>query len=210
MNVSGKLNLIVFDKTGTLTEDGLDVLGVCSAEGDVMGELKEILTPLKENDVENLSIVEGMATCHGLKWVGEGLVGDPMDLKIFEQTRWRFEESTEYGALAPTLVHPPPCRYSSTSTSLSAPPQFAIMRVFEFSSVLRRMSVVSRCVSHPSLHVYTKGLSYFTSNWINFSTHHDSYSLQLTLTAILSHEECARVWLVPLIVTFYVISLYFD
>lgn len=33
-----------------------------------------------------------MATCHSLRLVGTELLGDPMDLKMFEFTGWSFDE----------------------------------------------------------------------------------------------------------------------
>lgn len=34
VNVGGKLDVVCFDKTGTLTEDGLDVLGIRTANNN--------------------------------------------------------------------------------------------------------------------------------------------------------------------------------
>ena len=99
VNIGGKINLVCFDKTGTLTEEGLDVLGIRSVDrsNKCFSELYE--------DVENVPIVgaadaktplmHALATCHGLKLVNGEIIGDPLDLRMFEFTRWTLEEGKE-------------------------------------------------------------------------------------------------------------------
>ncbi len=57
-----------------------------------------------------------MATCHSLRLVGNELVGDPLDIKMFEFTGWSFEEGhTQSGimddgednSLSPSVARPP-------------------------------------------------------------------------------------------------------
>lgn len=123
VNVSGKINVCCFDKTGTLTEDGLDILGVRGLDrlAQHFGELID--------DVHDLPIGKGkatflhaLATCHSLKMVDGEVIGDPLDVKMFEFTRWTLEEGavagtgviktrsgsvTEQAALVQTVVRPP-------------------------------------------------------------------------------------------------------
>lgn len=40
----------------------------------------------------HMAILFTMATCHSLRKVDGKLVGDPLDVKMFEFTRWSFEE----------------------------------------------------------------------------------------------------------------------
>jgi hypothetical protein len=61
-----------------------------------------------------------MATCHSLRLVDDELIGDPLDLKMFEFTDWVFEEGEGGGAaqdarspengpssdLSPSIVRP--------------------------------------------------------------------------------------------------------
>lgn len=99
VNIGGKVNLVCFDKTGTLTEEGLDVLGVRSVD-----RTNKQFTELHE-DVENVPIIgaadtktpliHALATCHGLKLVNGEIIGDPLDLRMFEFTRWTLEEGKE-------------------------------------------------------------------------------------------------------------------
>ena len=57
-----------------------------------------------------------MATCHSLRMVDEELVGDPLDLKMFEFTGWSFDEGgqssgagedEEHNKLSPSVARPP-------------------------------------------------------------------------------------------------------
>ena len=126
INVAGKINVCCFDKTGTLTEDGLDILGVRGLDrtGYRFGELL--------NDVHDLSTARdravflyALATCHQLKVVDGEVIGDPLDVKMFQFTKWAIEEGHVAGtgiirgwksgdgdgarpaALVQTIVRPP-------------------------------------------------------------------------------------------------------
>jgi len=57
-----------------------------------------------------------MATCHSLRAVNGDLLGDPLDLKMFEFTGWSFEEGEqnmgsgeveEQTKLSPSVARPP-------------------------------------------------------------------------------------------------------
>lgn len=123
VNVGGKLDIMCFDKTGTLTEDGLDVLGVRVVSDDSKA-FGEVLT--KANSFGSLestqlrpSLVHAalytMATCHSLRSVEGELVGDPLDLKMFEFTKWSFAEGNQSvgdgeddeSGLSPSIAKPP-------------------------------------------------------------------------------------------------------
>ncbi|KAF0454787.1 P-type ATPase-like protein [Gigaspora margarita] len=141
VNVGGKLNVMCFDKTGTLTEDGLDVLGVrfINQTSSRFTELHTTVDTLSKSDsnTNNYSIPPilcAMTTCHSLKLVNGELIGDPLDLKMFDFTKWILEESgqgvssgaldlpassthsgrpsspTGAGGIVPTVVRPPNSR----------------------------------------------------------------------------------------------------
>ena len=124
VNVGGKLDIMCFDKTGTLTEDGLDVLGVrvvfrgAHKFSDVLSEpeMLEKPTPTARHESTLQAALYTMATCHSLRSVDGELVGDPLDLKMFEFTKWSFEEGKqnvaeaedeEQGGLSPSISRPP-------------------------------------------------------------------------------------------------------
>ena len=128
VNVGGKLDIVCFDKTGTLTEDGLDVLGVRIVNRSAM-RFSDILTdastvlpgasyerdPTVDYEIHKAAL-HTMATCHSLRVVGDQLVGDPLDFKMFDFTGWSFEEGgqktgiaedEDQNKLSPSIAKPP-------------------------------------------------------------------------------------------------------
>eukprot|EP00112_Aurelia_sp_Birch-Aquarium-sp1_P002091 Seg1227.9 transcript_id=Seg1227.9/GoldUCD/mRNA.D3Y31 product="putative cation-transporting ATPase 13A3" protein_id=Seg1227.9/GoldUCD/D3Y31 len=156
INISGKIKLFCFDKTGTLTEDGLDYYGtILVNSGHFREPMKEILY-LNENEG-----VQCMATCQSLTVIDGNLIGDPLDLKMFEATGWDFEESlslaeTErFGSLIPTVVRSRnEMKHQESEDKFT---EIAILKQFTFSSELQRMSVIARKLGDSSMHVYVKG-----------------------------------------------------
>ncbi|KAF4837814.1 putative cation-transporting ATPase [Colletotrichum tropicale] len=182
VNVGGKLDIMCFDKTGTLTEDGLDILGVRVAS-PTTGKFTDVLSdpstlvPSRNHRIRDAAqdsklkaALFTMATCHSLRVVDDELVGDPLDLKMFQFTRWSFEEGKQslneaddqdQGSLAPSVARPPE-EYSDTlrdqnGNNHSPPLELGVLRSFEFVSQLRRASVVVRQFGKPSGDIYVKG-----------------------------------------------------
>jgi cation-transporting P-type ATPase 13A2 len=95
LQVSGMIKTVVFDKTGTLTDDCLKVMGhrgVIKKKGmlkysclndDVM---HHGCSELDFNHNEHLKYA--MATCQSTKYIGDKLIGNPHDIKIFEYMGW--------------------------------------------------------------------------------------------------------------------------
>lgn len=125
VNVSGKVNVCCFDKTGTLTEDGLDILGIRGMERNVhrFGELIEDIHDLPSDAGSGKALfLQALATCHMLQLVDGHVIGDPLDVKMFNFTQWTLEEGHVAGtgvikdktsgarssaALVQTIVRPP-------------------------------------------------------------------------------------------------------
>ncbi|KAI9315959.1 putative P-type ATPase [Dichotomocladium elegans] len=191
VNIGGKIDCMCFDKTGTLTEDGLDIHGIrsVSIHGDnkrMFDEETRIIQDTNLDDKDDVTtkahILRVMTTCHSLKIVDGELIGDPLDLKMFEYTGWELEESggalssglkmrSELAALQPkksakvgimpTVVRPPGSRQdlvlNPSNTQAMAPVEFGIIHTFEFVSALRRMSVIVRRLANPCMEVFVKG-----------------------------------------------------
>ena len=87
INMCGKLKLICFDKTGTLTEDGLDMWGVLEVEKEAG---KSFSKPVHNVDagLKSAPLLRCLATCHSLSRYDGELTGDPLDIKMFEATKW--------------------------------------------------------------------------------------------------------------------------
>ncbi|KAJ3129220.1 hypothetical protein HK098_002204 [Nowakowskiella sp. JEL0407] len=107
-----------------------------------------------------------MATCHSIKVVDGELIGDPLDIKMFEFTKWTIEEdepassshqnlsrqnSTGTGSsgLVTMVVRPPGETFDLNRSfdgdvSEKVYTEFGVIRQFDFVSGLRRMGVVVR------------------------------------------------------------------
>lgn len=189
VNVGGKVNVCCFDKTGTLTEDGLDILGVRAPSrthpefGELMEDVYDIpQNPGKgkavENPNANASFLHALATCHSLKMVDGEVIGDPLDVKMFEFTKWTLEEGrvsgtgaiksrsgevVEQAALVQVVVRPPGSAEFRLEDALRGEAKHAhflelgVIRSFEFVSALRRMSVVVKRLKSKAMEIYVKG-----------------------------------------------------
>jgi cation-transporting ATPase 13A3/4/5 len=179
VNVGGKLDVICFDKTGTLTEEGLDVLGVHVAQQSRFTNLlAEATTIVPRASYErdptidygiNKTILYTMATCHSLRIIDNELVGDPLDVKMFEFTGWSFEEGEqgrnsedEDGSkLTPSIARPPSGQEYGISEDVENPNrtriELGILKQFEFVSHLRRASVIVRQLGSATGHIFVKG-----------------------------------------------------
>ena len=127
INVAGKINVCCFDKTGTLTEDGLDILGVRALDrhsssrfGELLDNVHDLPGPVGR---EKAVFLYALATCHQLKIVDGEVIGDPLDVKMFQFSKWLIEEGNVAGtgmirgrpgdaearpaALVQTIVRPP-------------------------------------------------------------------------------------------------------
>ncbi|VDQ08121.1 unnamed protein product [Trichobilharzia regenti] len=69
--------------TGTLTEDGLDMWGIIPYEDGLFGDPE-----LDPSQIEIGPLMECLATCHSLTLIEGVLSGDPVDLKMFQSTKW--------------------------------------------------------------------------------------------------------------------------
>ncbi|KAJ8076562.1 hypothetical protein AAF712_000212 [Marasmius tenuissimus] len=180
VNIAGKVNVCCFDKTGTLTEDGLDILGARALDrsGLRFGELLEDIHDLPLGN-DKASFLHALATCHSLKKVDGELVGDPLDVKMFEFTRWMLEEGQTVGgtgvikaksgavreqtSLVQTVVRPPGSAQFRLEDALKGSAKHAhflelgVIRTFEFVSALRRMSVIVKRLRSTSMEIYVKG-----------------------------------------------------
>ncbi|KAK3945050.1 vacuolar cation-transporting ATPase YPK9 [Diplogelasinospora grovesii] len=190
VNVAGKLDIMCFDKTGTLTEEGLDILGARVVDRST-GRFSDTLTDpnifvpnqnhgsgIEDSRDTRKAALYTMATCHSLRSVDGELVGDPLDLKMFEFTTWSFEEGNqgggggnlddeEQGTLHPSIARPPPDAKEfvngngngngSGHANGQVPFELGVLKSFEFVSQLRRASVIVRTFGRQSGDIFVKG-----------------------------------------------------
>ncbi|XP_055952712.1 polyamine-transporting ATPase 13A3-like isoform X3 [Argiope bruennichi] len=162
INIGGKLKLICFDKTGTLTEEGLDFWGIIPTTEGKFKELEHDVNILSEHDLLKVC----MASCHSLTIIDGEIRGDPMDLKMFNATKWELEEpgsdNTKFDLLNPTVIRPSTKKLSKISCNgpegdVMMPYEVGIIRQFPFSSGLQRMSVMCRTLGSRHMDLYCKG-----------------------------------------------------
>mmetsp|Transcript_30136 Transcript_30136/g.22398 ORF Transcript_30136/g.22398 Transcript_30136/m.22398 type:complete len:89 (-) Transcript_30136:762-1028(-) len=81
-----------------------------------------------------------MAVCHSVTCVNGELMGDPLEVKMLEATGWDFHEMFEANMDELVLAYAFP--KNNNSEIEGANYKIAIMRRFDFSSKLQRMSVI--------------------------------------------------------------------
>ncbi|KAJ8927052.1 hypothetical protein NQ314_020520 [Rhamnusium bicolor] len=153
INVSGSVDCICFDKTGTLTEDELDMWGIVPVEDN------KIKTALK--DVKALSstsrLLRGMATCHSLSIINNELCGDPLDVKMFESTGWILDDVYDKASDGTRTNKHHHVVIKPDTSSNEEDVEIEIIHQFQFTSLLQRMSVVTKASDTSSYSVYCKG-----------------------------------------------------
>ncbi|KAI8852835.1 hypothetical protein BC829DRAFT_424798 [Chytridium lagenaria] len=128
------VDIACFDKTGTLTSENLLVEGVSGIGTDRKGVKKQTDLPVETSYV--------LAAAHALVLLEDGVIGDPMEKNTLEFTEWSLSKDN--------VVLP---RKAGDKASLK------ILRRFQFSSALKRMSTISTLTSHGSskLFISVKG-----------------------------------------------------
>jgi cation-transporting ATPase 13A3/4/5 len=96
----------VFDKTGTLTEDDCDIKFILPVDL-INKDNKQVLFTNELTCVSNLTknnnnnrIIEIMSTCNSINKINGILSGDPLDLKLFEFTKWLFNDNNDQGLIS--------------------------------------------------------------------------------------------------------------
>lgn len=127
---AGKLDVLAFDKTGTLTDTNLVVEGLGGLSGDRMNLVAPDTAPLETTIT--------LAAAHALVLLDDGVVGDPMEKATLDSIHWGLSKGDVLG--------PRPRGQGREKTFKG---QIRILRRFQFSSALKRMSTISSC-SDPS------------------------------------------------------------
>ncbi|KAJ1952721.1 hypothetical protein EC988_003397, partial [Linderina pennispora] len=140
-----------------------------------LGRSASVSAPRRAVDPSKLSVLHALATCHAVKVIDGQLVGDPLDVKMFESTGWIIEEGDEQssqepptgeqlagGSLkmagpVPTVVRPPQASRFTLDHAPQSVYELGIIRTFDFSAALRRQSVVAKRLGAKYNEVYVKG-----------------------------------------------------
>ncbi len=180
VNVAGKINVFCFDKTGTLTEEGLSIYGFrvasmaseteatfCAFQTSVKGMQPEEMYSNDEvyaqcKDTSRSLFVECLATCHSTTRVKGKLIGDPLDVEMFNSTGWVLEDSDTQEDMISTYVMPNDSQRhfnwaEFNNNGKKRPYQLGIVRRFDFSSKLQRMSAFVQNLKTGKFHLFAKG-----------------------------------------------------
>ncbi len=192
VNKAGSVNILVFDKTGTLTEDHLDINGFVSVRMNKNKKLE--FNPFTESCINDSNMViehfknkdpnyknvskdlmqyyiECLACCHCLTYVKEKLLGDPIDVKMFESVGWIMKENSNTGnenncnPLVLDYIRPkteediivPFQDNYQVEERLKTRYEIAIVKRFDFSSKLQRMTIIGKNLNEPFFKAYCKG-----------------------------------------------------
>ena len=192
LNRSGEINILVFDKTGTLTEDHLDIKGFVTTKingnkkfefnkftescenysNTVIEHFKRADKSIKDFNKDLLQYyVECLACCHQLTYVKEKLLGDPIDIQMFESTGWILKENNSadnnnsVNSLILNYIRPK-CEEdmvlsfqdnNNLNEKLKNRYEIAIAKRFDFSSKLQRMTVIGKNINEDFFKVFCKG-----------------------------------------------------
>lgn len=153
INVASKIDVFCFDKTGTLTEEGLDLFGITPSGQE---NLKLNSAHYLNENHSDLKLIECMALCHSLQKIDHVLVGDPLEIKMFESSKWSLEENCDSLYRA---IFKPPINILNTDNSTDSVDinQIGILKYFDFCPELRRTSVLTKKLSSDDFIAYCKG-----------------------------------------------------
>lgn len=146
INVAGKINIFCFDKTGTLTEEGLSLYGyrvstMNNEKEAVFCRLKNTVDDIRNSERAKFAknhFINCLGLCHSIVNVNGKLVGDPLDLIMFNSTEFKICENDVY-------------------ESPKDNKKLWIIQRFDFTSKLQRMSVISYDLVNNKKCVYCKG-----------------------------------------------------
>nr|CAI5817421.1 unnamed protein product [Callosobruchus analis] len=166
INVSGSINCVCFDKTGTLTEDGLDLLCVVPIQNK---RFKQSVSNVETMPYDKL--LYGLVSCHSLTIIDKQIVGDPLDMKMFDSTKWVMEEyevadNSKFNIIYPTVFKPPKSSASKPQDFEFDDLQIGTLREFPFSSSLQRMGVIVRRLNGTHFEYYCKGSPEMVLNFV--------------------------------------------
>ena len=206
VNTAGKINILCFDKTGTLTEDHLDIFGyrpikikgkdkefcfkdfIYSASEDANNAYKYYKQKTSndkshkdKNKDLNLYFIECLATCHCATYANDKIIGDPVDVKMFESSGWTLhennseEEEKTSNNMISTFVRPGPeedlqekvkkikekqlgpKEVDEIDKIMEEHYELGIVRRFDFVPKLQRMSVITKNVNENYYKIFCKG-----------------------------------------------------
>ena len=227
INSAGKINVCVFDKTGTLTKDHLNIfaflpLSILPSKNKNENQKKFVFgneaksiqkmaetsyhyykKRIKDKSIKSASkeiellFVECLACCQGATKVDNKLIGDPIDVEMFESTGWNLVEDANdpdnYDSSISTYVRPK--LEKSLTEKLESYKgnvneenhveideiilnhyELGIVRRFDFESKLQRMSTIVKNIPETNFLCFCKGSPEKISELCNENTLPDNFN----------------------------------
>jgi len=188
INKAGSVNMLIFDKTGTLTEDHLDIKGFVYTQINNNGQFE--FDDFTENCEEESNIIiesykqkekynnwnrdllqyfiECLACCHSLIYFDQKLIGDPVDVKMFESIGWILKENTNNNDPLVLNYIKPKYEQKLTNTlkngndnrnnnKINPKYEIAVVKRFNLESNLQRMTVITKNQNENYFKAFCKG-----------------------------------------------------
>ena len=96
INEAGRVKIMCFDKTGTLTENGLIFKGFMISEKFekeiYLSEFRESIYQVNKVNSCYKKIIEIMGCCHSLSFLHKEIVGDPLEIEMFNSSGFEMFE----------------------------------------------------------------------------------------------------------------------
>ena len=172
LNTYGSHNVFIFDQfyesVKELSQQNLEYYKEKIINKDVITKKKDLIQ----------LYIECLACCQGITRVKGKLIGDPIDVEMFESTGWELIEESEdtnnYDPKITAYVRPSGEKSlteelaglngflvdpdnEEIKSRMSSHYELAIVRRFDFSSKLQRMSTLVKNLSQPNFTCYVKG-----------------------------------------------------
>ena len=164
--VSSNIDFMCFDKTGTLTEEGLKLKGVINCSIQSQFDKESLISSNRSLDPDSM-LLKLMSSCHSLQIVDEKIIGDPLDVEMFNFTGWSFLDYGEGigGSIISSVFRPPGSSPFNITEFMGNSDQvkggehmeLGALKTFEFSSRLRRLSVLVKDIGSGTIYAFSKG-----------------------------------------------------
>ncbi|EPY50241.1 Ca2/Mn2 transporting P-type ATPase P5 type Cta5 [Schizosaccharomyces cryophilus OY26] len=148
ISTAGNIDTFVFDKTGTITEENVQLSH--SYVKDTQNNL-EVAQNAHQFSMSKTLISNISTCCQSLQIVDGNIIGDPLELALFNYFNGRFINSFEFN------VRPRDALFTVMNGKDGQEIAYSVTRSLEFDPVLRRMSVIAVGNNKKTPMLFSKG-----------------------------------------------------
>ena len=154
INEAGRVKIMCFDKTGTLTQNGLIFKGFMIAEKMneeiYLSEFRESIYQVNTVKKNYKKIIEIMGTCHSLSFLGDEIVGDPLEIEMFENSGFEMFENNRGNN-----YYKPKSKLEDLLKEKNL--KYTLIRKIDFTPERKRFSCIIKDVVNNKYIFFTKG-----------------------------------------------------